>query len=169
MKKIVETIDPKTFTKYESYVCLSKTTYNGKYGLVDEGGNEICPCVCDSIRFAMPCWTAVINYKGLEFLLDRHSNYGTFLFFGEPWGIAYDLNLPYIFIVASWDLFLNHNQKKCSSYDMSESDIKAVYEEFVQLIKEHNKTITREEVLEMTNNDEVQNYLESLSLFQVEG
>jgi hypothetical protein len=36
---------------------------------------------------------------------------------------------------------------------MSDEELKAIYDEFMAIIQEHNSIITREEVLAMTDND----------------
>ena len=155
---IIETLNPNTFTEHEKYVCLSIVSQNEKHGLIDGNGHALCPCVCDSIKFEMPAWIARVKYKGLEFILDRHSHWGTFLFFWEEWGIPIDMSIPYILVDASFDLFVSHNKRL--GHNMSEEDMKVIYDEFTQILKEHNNIITRTDVLSMTSNNEVKEYID---------
>ena len=74
----IETINPDSFSENETYIRLSIASCSDKYGIVDGNGHVICPCVCDSISFGMPYWIAEMQYKGLEFILDRHSSWGPF-------------------------------------------------------------------------------------------
>ena len=48
-------------------------------------------------------------------------------------------------------------------HEQSEEEMKVVYDEFMAIIKEHNSIITREEVLAMTDNNDVKKYLERMS------
>ena len=45
-------------------------------------------------------------------------------------------------------------------YEQSEDEMKVIYDEFMTIIKEHNSIITREEVLAMTDNNDVKTCLE---------
>ena len=76
------------------------------------------------------------------------------------------MSIPYILVVASFDLFLSHNKRL--GHNMSEEDMKVIYDEFTQFVKEHNKTITREEVLSIIDNAEVKEYRDKLSLLSIE-
>lgn len=155
------TIDPNRFSPNEPYVCLSITTNDGKYGIVDGNGHVVCPCMCDNISFAMPMCLARITYKGVEFLLDRHSDYGTFLFLWEEWGIVHNIDIPSLLTIVSWEIHLDHNREL--GYNMSEDDMRDIYHEFVGIIQKHNNIITREEVLSMTDNSKVREYIDNLS------
>ena len=44
--------------------------------------------------------------------------------------------------------------------EISEEEMKGIYDEFIQIIKEHNSIITRDEVLSMTDNKEVKAYID---------
>lgn len=162
--KIIETINHDSFSKDEPYVCLSIASCSDKYGIADGNGRIICPCVCDSISFGMPYWIAEIQYKGLEFILDRHRGWGTFLFF-EEWGIIYDIDMPYLLTLASWEQFLDHNKKLGGN--MSASEMKAIYDEFIDLIREQNNIITREQILKMTNIGGVKEYIDKMTSLDV--
>ena len=157
----IATIDPNKFSTKEPYVCLSIAVYNGKYGIVDGNGLVVCPCICENIRFAMPMCLARITYKGVEFLLDRHSDYGTFLFLWEEWGIVHNIDIPSLLTIVSWEIHLDHNRElRCN---ISEEDMRAIYDEFVGIIQAHNNIITREEVLAMTDNHKVREYLDNIA------
>ena len=156
--KIIETLNPKTFTEHEQYVLFSIISQDERYGIIDGSGHVVCPCICERIKFAMPSCIANLQYKGLEFTLDRHSHWGTFLFFWEEWGIPIDMSIPYILVVASFDLFVSHNKRL--GHNMSEEDMKVIYDEFTQILKEHNNIITRTDVLSMTSNNEVKEYID---------
>ena len=158
MQMIIDTLDPNTLTKHEQYVPFSIISQDERYGIIDGSGHVVCPCICEFIKFGMPSYIARVQYKGLEFIVDRHSNWGTFLFFWEEWGIPIDLSIPFVLVVASFDLFLFHNRRL--SCDMSEEDMKVIYDEFTQIVKEHNSIIKREHVLSMTDNHEVKEYIE---------
>ena len=153
----IETIDPKTFSATEPYICLSTISQNDKYGIVDGNGHVVCPCVCDAIEFAMPFWIAQITYKGLVFAMDRHSHWGTYLFFGGSWGVIVDLSVPSILTIDEWELFIDYNRRL--GCDMPQKDMKDIYEEFIQIIQSSNSIITREEILSMDNH-EVKEYIE---------
>lgn len=157
----ITTIDPNTFSSKEPYVCLSITVHNGKYGIVDGNGHAVCPCVCDSISFDMPICLARMTYRGVEFFLERYSDYGTFLFFWVEWGIVHDLNIPSLLTIASWDMCLDQNREL--GCNMSEYDMRAIYDEFVGIIQEHNNIITREDVLAMTDNRKIREYIDNLA------
>jgi hypothetical protein len=43
---------------------------------------------------------------------------------------------------------------------MSEEDMKVIYDEFTQIVKEHSSIIKREHVLSMTDNHEVKEYID---------
>lgn len=153
----IETINPQKFSTTEPYMGLSIISQKGKYGLVDDDGHVVCPCVCDVIKFAMPFWIAQITYKGLEFAMDRHSHWGTYLFFGGAWGIVVDLSTPSILTIDEWELFIDYNRRL--GCDMPQKDMKDIYEEFIQIIHSSNSIITREEILSMDNH-EVKEYIE---------
>lgn len=157
----IATISPNKFSPSEPYVCLSIISQNGKYGIVDDNGHVVCPCVCENIRFDMPMCLARITYKGVEFLLDRHSDYGTFLFLWEDWGIVHDIDIPSLLTIVSWEIHLDHNREL--GCNMSEYDMRAIYDEFVGIIQEHNNIITREEVLAMTDNRKIREYIDNLA------
>ena len=163
--RIVETINPGFFSQYEPYVCLSIALCGDKYGIVDGNKNVVCPYICDSIAFGMPYWVAQLQYKGLEFIMDRHSSWGGFLFFFEEWGIVYDINIPYLLTLASWEQFHGHNKKL--GCNMSDDAIKAIYDEFVGLLQAQNNIITREKVLKMTDIGEVNEYIDKLTSLKV--
>ena len=155
---IIDTLDPNTFTEHEQYVPLSIISQDERVGIIDGSGHVVCPCICEFIKFGMPSCIARVQYKGLEFIVDRHSNWGTFLFFWEEWGIPIDMSIPYILVVASFDLFVSHNKRL--GHNMSEEDMKVIYDEFTQILKEHNNIITRTDVLSMTSNNEVKEYID---------
>ena len=157
----IATIDPNTFSSKEPYVCLSITINNGKYGIVDDKGHVVCPCICEHIRFDMPMCLARMTYRGVEFFLERYSDYGTFLFFWVEWGIVHDLDIPSLLTIASWDMCLDHNKEL--GCNISDTDMKTMYDEFVSIIQEHNKIIAREEVLAMTDNYKVREYIDNLA------
>lgn len=158
LMKIIETLNPTTFTEHEQYVPFSIISQDERFGIIDGSGHVVCPCICEFIKFGMPSCIARVQYKGLEFIVDRHSNWGTFLFFWEEWGIPIDFSIPFVLVVASFDLFLFHNRRL--SCDMSEEDMKVIYDEFTQIVKEHNSIIKREHVLSMTDNHEVKEYID---------
>ena len=166
MQMIIDTLDPNTFTEHEQYVPLSIISQDERYGIIDGSGHVVCPCICEFIKFGMPSCIARVQYKGLEFIVDRHSNWGTFLFFWEEWGIPIDMSIPYILVVASFDLFVSHNKRL--GHNMSEEDMKVIYDEFTQILKEHNNIITRDDILEKTDNGAVREYLDKLSYVQLE-
>ena len=155
------TIDPNRFSPNEPYVCLSITTNGGKYGIVDGNGHVVCPCVCENIRFDMPMCLARMTYRGVEFMLERYSDYGTFLFFWEEWGIVYDIDIPSLLTILSWDMCLDQNREL--GCNVSEDDMRAIYDEFLGIIQAHNNIITREEVLAMTDNHKVREYTDNLA------
>lgn len=157
----IATINPNTFSPKEPYICLSIIAHNGKYGLVDGNGHVVCPCICDNIEFNLPYWIARMQYKGVEMTMDRHSDWGTFLFFWEQWGIVHDIDVPSLLTIASWEMFLEHNREL--GCNMSEDDMRAIYDEFVSIIKEHNNIITREEVLAKTDNRKIKEYIDNLA------
>ena len=160
MNKIA-TISPNKFSPSEPYVCLSIISQNGKYGIVDGNGLVICPCICENIRFAMPMCLARITYKGVEFLLDRHSDYGTFLFLWEEWGIVHNIDIPSLLTIVSWEIHLDHNRELGCM--LSEDNMKTIYNEFVSIMQERNNIITREDVLKMTDNHKVREYIDNLA------
>lgn len=157
----IATIDPNKFSTKEPYVCLSIAVYNGKYGIVDGNGHVVCPCICENIRFDMPMCLARMTYRGVEFFLDRHSDYGTFLFFWEEWGIVQDLDIPSLLTVVSWDMCLDHNKEL--GCNISEDDMRTIYDEFIGIIQSHNNIITRTEVMAMTDNNKVREYIDNLA------
>jgi hypothetical protein len=146
-------IDPKSFSKDEPYICLVRThSLNGKYGISDSMGHVICPDICEDIVFKMPSWLARINYKGLWFIMDRYNDYSTFLFFIEEWGIAYDLTKPIIITINSFDLFIEDNKMRKSDCNMTNEEMKAIYDDFTEVIKKHNAIITRSDILRNSDN-----------------
>ena len=68
------------------------------------------------------------------------------------------MSIPYILVVASFDLFVSHNKRL--GHNMSEEDMNVIYDEFTQILKEHNNIITRTDVLSMTSNKEVKEYID---------
>lgn len=164
MNKIV-TIAPSTFSKKEPYVCLSIISKNSKYGLVNGNGHVVCPCICDNIRFEMPLCLAKMTYKGVEFIMDRHSDYGTFLFLWEKWGVIYDADIPSLLTIVSWEMSVDHNREL--GCNMSEDDMRDIYDEFVSIIQAHNNIITRTEVLAMTENHKVKQYIDNLASLNI--
>lgn len=157
----IATIASNKFSPNEPYVCLSITTNDGKYGIVDGNGHVVCPCICENIRFDMPMCLARMTYRGVEFLLDRHSDYSTFLFFWEEWGIVHDIDIPSLLTIVSWEIHLDHNREL--GCNISDTDMKTMYDEFVGIIQAHNNIITREEVLAMTDNHKVREYIDNLA------
>lgn len=157
----ITTIDPNTFSSKEPYVSLSIIVHNGKYGIVNGNGHVVCPCICDNISFEMPMCLARMTYRDVEFFLDRHSDYGTFLFLWEEWGIVQDLDIPSLLTIVSWEIFLDHNREL--GCNMSEDDMRAIYDEFVGIVQAHNNIITREEVLAKTDNRKIREYIDHLA------
>ena len=155
------------FTECDQRVTIIREIRDGKYGLVDGNGRIICPFVCDSIKFLLPLSIASVTYKGLDFTLGRCPSWDWFLFRSYAWAIPYDLSIPYILVYDSCDSFLNHYRmaKRLLKIEpeQSEEEMKIVYDEFMTIIKEHNSIITREEVLAMTDNNDVKKYLERMS------
>ena len=152
------------FTECDQRVTLIREIRDGKYGLVDGNGRIICPFVCDRIKFLLPLSIASVTYKGLDFTLGRCPSWDWFLFRSYAWAIPYDLSIPYILVYDSCDSFLNHYRmaKRLLKIEpeQSEEEMKVVYDEFMAIIKEHNSIITREEVLAMTDNNDVKRCLE---------
>lgn len=167
MQMIIDTLDPNTLTKHEQYVPFAIISQDEKYGIVSGNGHVLCPCICDEIKFGMPSWIALAKYKELEFLIDRHSNWGTFLFFEEEWGVTIDISVPFVLVIVSFNLFLSHNRRLVGC-DIAEDEMKRIYDEFIGIIKRHNDIITREEVLSITDNAEVKEYLDTLSSLERE-
>ena len=155
------------FTECDQRVTFIRETRGGKYGLVDGNGRIVCPFVCDRIKFLLPLSIASVTYKGLDFNLGRYSSWYSFLLRPNAWAIPYDLSIPYILVFDSCDSFLNHYRTAKRllkiEYEQSEEEMKVVYDEFMTIIKEHNGIITREEVLAMTDNNDVKRYLERMS------
>ena len=155
------------FTEYDQRVSFIRESRGGKYGLIDGNGRVVCPFVCDSIKFLPPLRIALITYKGLDFNLGRYSSWYSFLLRSNAWGIPYDMSIPYILVFDSCDSFLNHYRWAQRilkiEYEQSEDEMKVIYDEFMTIIKEHNSIITREEVLAMTDNNDVKKYLERMS------
>lgn len=89
---------------------------------------------------------------------------GTFLFF-EEWGIAYDIDIPCLLTLASCEQFLDHNRKL--GCNMSDDEIKAIYDEFVDLIRAQNNIITREQMLKITDISEVKEYIDKMASLYV--
>jgi hypothetical protein len=100
----------------------------------------------------MPSWLARIKYKGLWFIMDRYNDYSTFLFFIEEWGIAYDLTKPIIITINSFDLFIEDNKMRKSDCNMTNEEMKAIYDDFTEVIKKHNAIITRSDILRNSDN-----------------
>lgn len=152
-----------TFEECDRRISIKRESRDGKYGLVDGNGRIICPFVCDRIQFLPPLRIASITYKDLDFTLDRRYCWKSFLCHSDAWGIPYDLSIPYIIVFDSWDSFLAHHRWELRELfvpcEMSDEELKAIYDEFMAIIREHNSIITREEVLAMTDNDEVNEYL----------
>jgi len=152
-----------TFNECDRRISIKRESRDGKYGLVDGNGRIICPFVCDRIQFLPPLRIASITYKDLDFTLDRRYCWKSFLCHSDAWGIPYDLSIPYIIVFDSWDSFLAHHRWELRQLfvpcEMSDEELKAIYDEFMAIIQEHNSIITREEVLAMTDNDEVNEYL----------
>ena len=155
------------FTECDQRVSFIRESRDGKYGLIDGNGRIVCPFVCDSIKFLPPLRIALITYKGLDFNLGRYSSWYSFLLRSNAWGIPYDMSIPYILVFDSCDSFLNHYRRAQRilkiEYEQYEEEMKVVYDEFMAIIKEHNSIITREEVLAMTDNNDVKRYLERMS------
>ena len=145
------------FTECDQRVSFIRESRDGKYGLVDGNGHIICPFVCDRIQFLPPLRIASITYKDLDFTLDRRYCWKSFLWHSDAWGIPYDLSIPYIIVFDSWDSFLARHRWELRELfgpcEMSDEELKAIYDEFMAIIQEHNSIITREEVLAMTDND----------------
>lgn len=152
-----------TFEECDRRISIKRESRDGKYGLVDGNGRIICPFVCDCIQFLPPLRIASITYKDLDFTLDRRYSWKSFLCHSDAWGIPYDLSIPYIIVFDSWDSFLAHHRWELRELfvpcEMSDEELKAIYDEFMAIIREHNSIITREELLAMTDNDEVNEYL----------
>lgn len=152
-----------TFKECDRRISIKRESRDGKYGLVDGNGRTICPFVCDCIQFLPPSRIASIKYKDLDFTLDRRYCWKSFLLYSDAWGIPYDLSIPYIIVFDSWDSFLARHRRELRELfrpcEMSDEELKAIYDEFMAIIQEHNSIITREEVLAMTDNDEVNEYL----------
>ena len=146
-----------TFNECDRRISFKRESRDGKYGLVDGNGRTICPFVCDSIKFLPPLRIALITYKGLDFNLGRYSSWYSFLLRSNAWGIPYDMSIPYILVFDSWDSFLARHRWELRELfgpcEMSDDELKAIYDEFMAIIQEHNSIITREEVLAMTDND----------------
>ena len=68
------------------------------------------------------------------------------------------MSIPYILVVTSFDLFISHNRRL--GHNMSEENMKVIYDEFTRIVKEHNSIITRTDVLSMTSNKEVKEYID---------
>lgn len=156
--KTINILHPNTSTEHEQYIAFSIISQDERYGIIDGDCHIVCPCICEYIKFEMPSWIARIQYRGLEFIVDRHSSWGTFLFFCEEWGIPFNLSIPFALVIASFDLFFSHNRRL--GCEISEEEMKGIYDEFIQIIKEHNSIITRDEVLSMTDNKEVKAYID---------
>ena len=152
-----------TFEECDRRISIKRESRDGKYGLVDGNGRIICPFVCDCIQFLPPLRIASITYKDLDFTLDRRYSWKSFLCHSDAWGIPYDLSIPYIIVFDSWDSFLAHHRWELRELfvpcEMSDEELKAIYDEFMAIIREHNSIITRDELLAMTDNDEVNEYL----------
>ena len=152
-----------TFEECDRRISIKRESRDGKYGLVDGNGRIICPFVCDCIQFLPPLRIASITYKDLDFTLDRRYSWKSFLCHSDAWGIPYDLSIPYIIVFDSWDSFLARHRCELRELfgpcEMSDEELKAIYDEFMAIIREHNSIITREELLAMTDNDEVNEYL----------
>ena len=146
-----------TFNECDRRISFKRESRDGKYGLVDGNGRTICPFVCDCIQFLPPLRIASITYKDLDFTLDRRYCWKSFLLYSDAWGIPYDLSIPYIIVFDSWDSFLARHRWELRELlvpcEMSDEELKAIYDEFMAIIREHNSIITREEVLAMTDND----------------
>lgn len=146
-----------TFNECDRRISFKRESRDGKYGLVDGNGRTICPFVCDCIQFLPPSRIASIKYKDLDFTLDRRYCWKSFLLYSDAWGIPYDLSIPYIIVFDSWDSFLARHRWELRELfvpcEMSDEELKAIYDEFMAIIQEHNSIITREEVLAMTDND----------------
>lgn len=146
-----------TFSECDRRISFKRESRDGKYGLVDGNGRTICPFVCDCIQFLPPLRIASIKYKDLDFTLDRRYCWKSFLLYSDAWGIPYDLSIPYIIVFDSWDSFLARHRWELRELlvpcEMSDEELKAIYDEFMAIIREHNSIITREEVLAMTDND----------------
>ena len=146
-----------TFNECDRRISFKRESRDGKYGLVDGNGRTICPFVCDCIQFLPPLRIASIKYKDLDFTLDRRYCWKSFLLYSDAWGIPYDLSIPYIIVFDSWDSFLARHRWELRELlvpcEMSDEELKAIYDEFMAIIREHNSIITREEVLAMTDND----------------
>lgn len=146
-----------TFKECDRRISIKRESRDGKYGLVDGNGHIICPFVCDRIQFLPPSRIASIKYKDLDFTLDRRYCWKSFLWHSDAWGIPYDLSIPYIIVFDSWDSFLARHRWELRELfgpcEMSDEELKAIYDEFMAIIQEHNSIITREEVLAMTDND----------------
>ena len=146
-----------TFKECDRRISFKRESRDGKYGLVDGNGRIVCPFVCDRIQFLPPLRIASITYKDLDFTLDRRYCWKSFLLYSDAWGIPYDLSIPYIIVFDSWDSFLARHRWELRELlvpcEMSDEELKAIYDEFMAIIREHNSIITREEVLAMTDND----------------
>lgn len=146
-----------TFNECDRRISFKRESRDGKYGLVDGNGRTICPFVCDCIQFLPPSRIASIKYKDLDFTLDRRYCWKSFLWHSDAWGIPYDLSIPYIIVFDSWDSFLARHRWELRALfrpcEMSDEELKAIYDEFMAIIQKHNSIITREEVLAMTDND----------------
>ena len=156
-RRAEETDLTSTFKECDRRIFFKRESRDGKYGLVDGNGRTICPFVCDRIQFLPPLRIASITYKDLDFTLDRRYCWKSFLLYSDAWGIPYDLSIPYIIVFDSWDSFLARHRWKLKELfvpcEMSDEELKAIYDEFMAIIQEHNSIITREEVLAMTDND----------------
>lgn len=159
--QIIDTLNTNTFTEHEQYVPFSIISQDENYGIIDGNGHVVCPCICDDIKFGMPSWIAIAKYKELEFIIDRHSNWGTFLFFEEEWGVSIDISVPFVLVIVSFDLFFSLNRRL--GCDIAKDEMKRIYDEFIGIIKRHNDIVTREDVLSITANAEVKEYLDKLS------
>jgi hypothetical protein len=121
---------------------------NGKWGLLAGYARDtIIPCICDSIRFGNKYeFMAKVCYKGQTIVLDRHSDFGSFLFFAE-WGIPYSLPNESILVVMP---------------PLEDADI-SIYEEFIKVIKETNQIIKSVELIRnYCNVPSVKEYLDRI-------